>query len=152
MKNIRTIMAYSWAALGVPLILATFLGMPTWAKLLVDTTGLKVAPKFSGGEIVHTIEHDGYSTLIHKPSFDGLLRPCKEGFVQIDWKSIAGLFPERISEIIDYDQNGSVDFFVEIQTQTNQVTFKALDSPVIAPDPLISVPSGKILRVRLRMP
>ncbi|NLH17472.1 MAG: hypothetical protein GX455_12925 [Phycisphaerae bacterium] len=152
MKNIRMIMAYSWAVLAVPLILATFLGMPTWARFLVDTTGLKVAPKFSGGEVIRTIEYQGYSTRIHEPSFDGLFGPCKQGFVQIDWKANAGSFPETISEMIDYDQNGTVDFSVVIQTQTDQVTLKALDSPVIAPEPLISIPDMKILRIRLRNP
>jgi len=150
MKTTRMIFAYSWAVLGVPLILTTFMGMPTWARLLVDTTGLKVAPKFSGGEIVRTIEHDGYSTIIHEPSFDGLLRPCKQGFVQIDWKATSGSLPETIVESVDYNQDGSPDFSIKIRTQTNQFEFTTHNPAVLgAGEKIIPIPNGKILRVHL---
>lgn len=150
MKTVRTILAYSWAFLAVPLILVTFTGMPTLAKRLVDTTGLKVAPKFSGGEVIKTIQHDGYSTIIHEPSFDGLFRPCKEGFVQIDWKSPKGPLPATIAESIDYNQDGVADFSVQIQTQTDQITFKADNPAVIAAEKIIAILNGKVLRVRLK--
>ncbi len=150
MKNIRTIVAYGWAVLGVPLILATFMGMDTWARLLVNSTGLKVAPKFSGGEVVKAIDHDGYVTFLHEPSFDGLFGPCKRGFVQIDWKSADKPLPEILCESIDYDRNGSVDFTVEIQTQSSQLIFKAIDPSITSPDPLISIPHGMVLRVGLK--
>ncbi len=150
MKTVRTIFAYSWAVLGVPLILTTFFGMETWARKLVETTGLKVAPKFSGGEVVRTIEHDGFTTSIHEPSFDGLLRPCLEGFVQIDWKSAKGPLPETISESIDYNQDGSPDFSIKISTQTNQFEFTAHNPAVIAAEKIIAIPNGKVLRVRLK--
>jgi hypothetical protein len=150
MKTVRTIFAYSWAILGVPLILVIFMGMPTLAKMLVDNTDLKVAPKFSGGEIVRTIEHDGYSTIIHEPSFDGLFRPCKQGFVQIDWKATSGSLPETISESVDYNQDGSPDFSIKIRTQTNQFEFAAHNPAVLAAgDRIIPIPNGKILRVHL---
>lgn len=152
MKIMRAIVAYSWAVLGVPLILATFMGMPNWARYLVDTTGLKVAPKFSGGEVVRTIEHNGFATSIHEPSFDGLFRPCKQGFVQIDWKSTSGPLPATISESIDYNRDGAADFSVEIQTQTNQLVFKSDNPAVIAAEKIITIPNGKILRVHLLNP
>jgi hypothetical protein len=150
MKTMRTLFAYTWAAVGVPLILVIFMGMPTLAKMLVDNTDLKVAPKFSGGEIVRTIEHDGYSTIIHEPSFDGLFRPCKQGFVQIDWKATSGSLPETISESVDYNQDGSPDFSIKIRTQTNQFEFAAHNPAVLAAgDRIIQIHNGKILRVHL---
>lgn len=150
MKIMRTILAYSWAVLGVPLILTTFFGMETWARKLVETTGLKVAPKFSGGEVIGTIDHDGYSTIIHEPSFDGLFGPCKQGFVQIDWKSTDRPLPEIISESIDYNQDGAADFSIQIRTQTNQFEFTARNPAVLgAGEKIIPIPNGKILRVHL---
>jgi hypothetical protein len=148
-KIVRTVLAYSWAALAVPLILLTFIGMPTLAEKLVKTTGLKVAPKFSGGEVARTIEHEGYSTVIHEPSFDGLLRPCEEGFVQIDWKATSGSLPETIVESVDYNLDGSPDFSIKIRTQTNQFEFTAHNPFLAAGDRIIPIPNGKVLRVHL---
>ena len=50
MMRLRAIAGYTWAVLTIPLVLATFVGMNFWAKSLVNATGLKISPWFTGGE------------------------------------------------------------------------------------------------------
>ena len=86
MSRIKAYLAYSWAALAVPLVLVTFMGMQPLAGKLVAVTGLRVHPIYTGGEIARTIDHGQYQTLIHRPVFDGLIGQRNTGFVQIKWQ------------------------------------------------------------------
>jgi hypothetical protein len=120
MSKLKSILGYIVAALGVPIVLTTLMGMGFWAETLVAVTGLKVSPWFSGGEVAYTVDHDQYETRIHAPVFQALIGERKEGFVQVDWAPSAAL-PVTIHEEIDYDQDGVADFGVEFDTQTQQV-------------------------------
>ena len=73
MQKMRAIAGYTWAALTIPLVLATFVGLNFWAKSLVNATGLKISPWFTGGEVQKTVDHGCYRTSIHRPVFDGLV-------------------------------------------------------------------------------
>ncbi len=107
------------AALGLPIVLAIFFGMSDFAKLFVSATGLVVSPWFSGGEVVATVDHDGYETRIHQTVFQALIGERKEGFVQVDWAPIDAL-PGTIDEEIDYDNDGNADFRIELDTEARQ--------------------------------
>lgn len=132
MEKVKTISGYMWASLGVPVILAMFFGMDAWVQQLFVNTGFHVSARWSGGEVVKTIPHGQlYQTHIHRPVFDGFLWEKNQGFVQIDWKSTQGL-PERIEEEIDFDQDGSNDFQIILNTQTNEATLTPFDSRIIS--------------------
>lgn len=132
MKKAKTILGYTWASLGVPVILAMFFGMNVWVQQLFVNTGFHVSARWSGGEVVKTIPHgQNYQTDIHRPVFDGFLWEKNQGFVQIDWKSTQEL-PERIEEKIDFDQDGSNDFQIILNTQTNEATLTPVDSRIIS--------------------
>src|SRR5208282_934270 len=73
MSTVRKFLGYSWAVLTIPLVLVLFFGLNSWAKLLAQSTGVRVSPWMTGGEIVRTLPHEGYETRIHRPVFDGLL-------------------------------------------------------------------------------
>lgn len=121
--RLRTFFGYTVAVLAIIVTLSTFLGMKFFSHKLIDVTGLKISPWFSGGEIVRTIDHGGsYQTLQHRAVFDALIGQRSEGFVQLDFLPLNSL-PETISEDIDFDLDGAVDFHVEYNVPTNTAKF-----------------------------
>ncbi len=150
MKRLRKFLAYGWALMAVPIILMTFIGMNSWAKKLVGFTGLKVSPLFTGGEIVQTIGHEGYETLIHRPVFDGLLCERKNGFIQIGWKATGDRLPESIDELIDFDIDGKDDFQIKLNTITNQVQLEAYSPEVVTLGEILILENERIVRVSLK--
>jgi hypothetical protein len=152
-QKLRSGIAYTWAALCLVVILATFMGMGFWERTLAKGTGIHVSARFSGGEVVQTFDHGLYRTLRHRPVFDGLLRERGEGFVQIDWVPLEKQsLPSTIKEILDIDGDGRIDLSVEVDTSAGKVQLVRNAPWVIGPEPLISVDSEKILRVRLKNP
>jgi hypothetical protein len=152
MKRTQAILGYCWAILMLPILLAVFVGMPFWAKLLAHTTGVKISPRFSGGEIVRTQRHDGYETRVHRPVFDGLVCERARGFVQVDWmrREPQGELPPQIDETIDFDGNGLADFRVQLNTRSHTVTIVPLSTNVLGLDRDYHLAQGEIVRVQLR--
>jgi hypothetical protein len=150
MKLIRKFLAYGWAMAAVPILLATFIGMNVWAKKLVDFTGLKVSPLYTGGEVAQTIKHEGYETLIHQPVFDGLLCERKNGFVQIGWKTGGDKLPELIDEAIDFDGDGKNDFRIRLNTTTNTGQLESYSSGVVSLGEVLVLKNERIVRVSLK--
>ena len=151
MKRLRSILGYSWAALALPIVLATFFGMPGWAKALVGGTGLHVSPLYTGGEIRRTVRHEGYETRIHRPVFDGLLRERSKGFVQVDWAAdSSAVLPDAIDETIDVEGDGAGDFRVLLDTRTDQATVQPLAPRVLGLERVYRLTQERTVRVRLR--
>ena len=152
MSTVRKILGYSWAVLTIPLVLVLFFGLNSWAKLLAQSTGVRVSPWMTGGEIVRTLPHEGYETRIHRPVFDGLLGPRARGFVQVDWVAVppATTLPVRIGEQIDYDYNGVMDFEVELDSKANQAALKPLQPDVLGCERVMLLKNGRVLRVDLK--
>ena len=152
MNGVRKFLGYSWAVLTIPLVLALFFGLNSWAKLLAQSTGVRVSPWMTGGDIVRTLPHEGYETRIHRPVFDGLLGPRARGFVQVDWVAVppATTLPERIGEQIDYDQDGVVDFAVELDSKGNHAALKPLQPGVLSCERVMILKNGRVLRVDLK--
>ena len=152
MATVRKILGYSWAVLAIPLVLVLFFGLNSWAKLLAQSTGVRVSPWMTGGEIVRTLPHDGYETRIHRPVFDGLLGPRARGFVQVDWVVVppATTLPERIGEQIDYDHDGVVDFAIELDLKANHAALKPLQPEVLGCERVMLLKNGRVLRVDLK--
>ncbi len=150
MSKIKAIFGYTLAALGLPIALATFMGMSDWANLLVSTTGLTVSPWFSGGEVAATVDHDGYETRIHQTVFQALIGERDEGFVQVDWTPIDAL-PATIDEEIDFDNDGSADFRVELDTRARQAQITPYSQQVLFLEGVYQVREEAVaIRVRLK--
>jgi len=114
MQTLKKIAAYTLAVLATPLVLATFIGMQYWAGSLARITGVQVSAWYTGGEVVRTVARDGgYQIRIHRPVFDGFLWDRSEGFVQIDWAPPESV-PALIRDDIDFDNDGSKDFRLEL--------------------------------------
>ena len=150
MSRFAKYVAYAWAFLAGPIVLATFMGMPSFTGKLVAITGLHVHPIYTGGEVAQTIDHGHYQTLVHRPVFDGLIRERDTGFVQIRWQAKDANLPERIDEQIDFDGDGTADVRVQLNTITDTTTLDPLDSRVLAAHDVIRVQNSRILRVDLR--
>jgi hypothetical protein len=152
MSRIKTFLAYSWAFLAAPLVLATFMGMDSFAGKLVAVTGLHVHPIYTGGEIARTIDHGSYQTLIHEPVFDGLIGRRKHGFVQIEWQPKDANLPERIDEPIDFDADGPGEFAIHLDTKTNDAGIKPLDRCVLSLGEVLTIGNARMVRVNLKAP
>ena len=152
MQRTKSFLGYAWAALALPIVLGTFLGMPHWAKLLATSTGIKVSPRFSGGEIVHTNLHEVYETRIHRPVFDGLISERPQGFVQVDWmqRDHQAKLPLEIEETIDYDANGIPDFYAHIDTRRAVITIKPMAENILGLARSYFLENGAVARVELR--
>ena len=149
MSRIRSYLAYSWALLAAPIVLGTFMGMPRLAAGLVAFTGLHVHPEYTGGEVVQTIDHPQYRTIVHRAVFDGLIGQRQAGFVQIEWQPKDANLPDVIDEPIDFDQDGKADLRVHWDAGTDGVRLDLLDSRVRSVGEVIQVGKGRVIRVNL---
>jgi hypothetical protein len=152
MNTVRKIFGYSWAVLATPLVLAMFFGHDICPKLLARYTGIRISPWMTGGEIARTVQHEDYQTRIHRPVFDGLIGQRAKGFVQVDWVAVSPTttLPERITEQVDYDQDGVADFSVELDSKANKATLKPLEANVLGCERVLLLKNGRVLRIDLR--
>jgi hypothetical protein len=152
-QKLKSGLGYSWAVLCLVAILATFLGLGFWERTLARETGIHVSPRFTGGEVRHTIDHGLYRTVLHRLVFDGLVSDRSEGFVQIDWMPRENQpLPTVIMEDLDIDGDASVDLTVRVDTIAGTAQLMRKEAWVLDPETLISAGSERILRVRLRNP
>jgi hypothetical protein len=131
MNRKKSIAGYIWASAALAMMLFLMFGSGLWQDILFTKTGVKVSARFTGGEIQNTIFHPFYATQIHQPVFDGFFGDSNKGFVLVDWVTETA-FPQTISENIDYDNDGSTDFVVSLDTVENTVEMQALNSKVIS--------------------
>jgi len=152
MSRIKTFLAYSWAFLAAPLVLATFMGMDSFAGKLVAVTGLHVHPIYTGGAIAQTVDHGSYRTLIHEPVFDGLIGRRNHGFIQIEWQPKDANLPEQIDESIDFNEDGTSEFALCLHTKTNAADLRPLDDSVLSLREVLTVGNARVARVNLKAP
>ena len=149
MQRLRTIMSYTLALLATPLVMATFIGLGHWSKSLVAATGIRIYPRISGGEVVRMLDHLGYQTELHRAVFDGFLWDEKTGFVQIDWiPSLTA--PRNIVEEIDYNQDGQMDFRIQLDTQTLEAKLVGYNSHVLNLGAVYKLKKGYAVRIKLQ--
>lgn len=149
MKKIKSFLGYTYAFLCVPIILLGFISMDFWGNSMVSLTGVTINPRLSGGEVVNTISHNEYNTLIHRAVFDGLLSERKDGFVQIDWTPLNSL-PEKVEEEIDYDSDGKKDFKVVLDTKNCSGEIEAYDSKVVSLEGCYKLKDAIAVRIVLK--
>ena len=158
MKRLQSILGYTWAAVALPLLIATFFGMNLWAGGLAAATGVTISPRFTGGPVVRTVDHGTYRTLIHRPVFDALIGQRKTGFVQVDFVGAADSLgatatkslPSEIREEVDFDGDGTADFRVDATIATAKATITVLNPRVLGLEEVLKLEKGLGIRVRLR--
>lgn len=150
MNRLKSILGYIWAIMAIPIVLVTFINNGFLAKGLAETTGIEVSPWFTGGDITGTQIHEEYRTEIHQPVFDWLLGERDEGFVQVDWVPREEKLPPVIREAIDYNNDGSIDFSIVLNTHTNEASFKPNSDKIISVQSVLNVDNKKVVRIRLK--
>ncbi len=151
MKTMLSIIGYSWAVICLLLVPVTFIGNGSFANLLAKQSFMKVNARYSGGDIDHSLTKKDYKVEIYKPVFTALIGESSEGFVQVKWV-VDKVLPPAICDTIDFDNNGSPDFSVNIDTKTGKTEFKALDKNVLGLNVSSLVKSSWLVRVNLKNP
>jgi hypothetical protein len=151
MRKLKTFLGYAVAALGVPIILVTLMGMQFWTETFVSVTGVTISPWFTGDKVAHTVDHDGYHTDIHQPVFDALIGERRKGFVQIDWGPLHAL-PARVDEEIDVDGDGQADLRIEVDTESKQAILTPYAAWVLDLEDVYSLEDTLTVRVLLENP
>ena len=149
MKKLLSILGYTWAATALIITLATFLGNTYFSRTLAAATGVSVNPRFSGGDIMKTVDHGNYRTSLHRPVFDYLIGQTQEGFIQINWDPAAGL-PPVIQEGFDYNGDGKEDFVVTMNTATGQTTLAKSNPAVLGNAKSYRLRDGWAVRITLK--
>jgi len=110
MSKVISCLAYIAALLCIIVAVATFIGNGFFAEKIVDLTGIRVSPVFSGGDVKQTLMLKGYEVKIHEPVFQGLFSSRKNGFVQVDF--VGDEIPSTIVAEVDYDNDGKKDLLL----------------------------------------
>ncbi|MDD3169076.1 MAG: hypothetical protein PHC91_06385 [Eubacteriales bacterium] len=129
--SMKSTLGYTWAVMGIPIMLVLIMGMDFWMNIFFIDSGVKYSERITGGEVKTVRDYGDYSAQIHEPVFEGLFKDTKSGFVQLDWISEKAL-PGRITEEVDYDGDGSVDFKLELNTAENTAQLFPYNSEVKA--------------------
>lgn len=148
MKKLIPIFAYTWAFFCVLLIPITFVGNYQFASLLAKMPFMKVNPVFTGGEIDRTIEKDSLKIIINKPVFEALIGKSSKGFVQIKFSGNNQL-PNIIKQEIDFNNDGSSDFILNINTISNITKLEPLSKNIKGLIISSKVKKDWIVRVRI---
>lgn len=150
---IKSSLGYTWAALCLIIVLATFIGLNFWSRTLAFETGIQVSPRLTGGEVRLSVDHGQYHTKLHRLVFDGLLGERSDGFVQIDWVPKENqTLPARIEEEFDIDGDGTSEFSIRLDTLAAKADLFNKKPWVLSAESVIRVDAEQIVRVRLRNP
>jgi hypothetical protein len=149
--KIKSWLAHTWAALATPIVLATFIGIPFFSRILAEGTGIQVSPWFTGGEVMREIAHEGYRTVLRRPVFDGLIGQRSLGFIQVEWLPEEGAaLPDVVEEGIDIDDDGKEELTVRLDTQANRATIDAHSPRVLGLERIYTLQRERVIRVKLR--
>ncbi len=148
MNRLTKVTGYTLAALMVPLVLASLMGMDFWGHKLVSITGISISPWYTGSEVVRKIDHGKYETRIHRPVFDGLLWQTRQGFVQVDWAPLQSI-PSSIDEAVDCDGDGIMDFRVELDVPANTARVTPLNKRSATLEGIYQLKDAHSVRVTL---
>jgi hypothetical protein len=147
--KLKSFFGYFIAALMVPVVFITLMGMMPLAEGLVKASGVVISPWFTGGEIARSLTHGTYETLIHRPVFDGLIGQRKSGFVQVVWTP-ASLLPETIVEDIDFNGDGQADFQVTLHSGNKTAAWKPYSDLAYGMEGPYAIGDGLGVRINLK--
>lgn len=149
MKRLQSILGYIIALLMVPLVMAIFGGEEVWKTKLVQATGLTVTPWFTGGPIERVVPKEGYQIQVHRRVVDGLFRPRRRGFVQVDWRSYEKL-PMVVNDPIDLDNDQKIDLWVHGDTRKETVRITVLNPDVLGVREVLKLKDAWAVRINIR--
>jgi hypothetical protein len=132
MQRLRSILGYSGAALTMTLAVLTPFFLYGWFQKGIGGLGLRIDPVYSGGEVSHVIQRDGYRIVVNRPVYKKSPLQRVGSFVQVTWTPAAGL-PARVADDVDLDGDGKPDLRVQFDVPKNQAS--ELEADVTRPQP-----------------
>ena len=87
----------------------------------VKALDLKIAPRFSGGEVAFVIDRGRYQIKVYHPVYPALVGEGTKGFVQLVWQPSSAL-PSEVDDALDLDRDGNVDCEISIFNPTGKGT------------------------------
>ena len=115
-KKLGSILGNSGAVLTLALAALTPFLLYGWFQSAIGAAHLRIDPTYSGGDISHVIEREGYRIVVNRPVPRRSALQSIGPFVQITWTP-ADRLPARVSEQVDIDGDGTPDVLVSIDTQ-----------------------------------
>lgn len=115
MKRVRAFLGYTGAAVTVALALLSPFLLLGWFQDGIAAMRLRINPVYSGGELSHTIQRDGYRIAVNRPVWRRSPLQRIDSFVQLTFSPAARL-PAQLSEAVDLDGDGTPDVVVRIDT------------------------------------
>ena len=152
MAKLKPVLGYTMAVFSCLISVAILPAIMFLSEPLIAVTGLTLAPNYSGGEVVQTIDHGAYQTSVHRMVFDDtLIGERKKGFIQVDWGPLEGL-PARIDEEVDADGDGQADFSVQVDTANRETALTPFAAWVLELEGTHRLDDALMIRVHLRNP
>jgi hypothetical protein len=148
-SKIKSVLGYMVAALMLPAVVVTLIGMGSLAETLVGITGMVISPWYTGGEVARTIQHEGYETRIHRPVFDAIIGERREGFMQVVWTPKSAL-PETLIEDIDINEDGQPDFQVTLHPKTKTAEWRPYGDQAYGMEGPYEIGEGMGVRIKLK--
>jgi hypothetical protein len=110
MTRLGSILGYSAAALTLAFAAAVpFLLDPV--ERAIGTTGLRIDPIYSGGDVARVIDRGAYRIEVHRPVHRRWPTQHIDPFVQMVWTP-ADRLPARVADDVDVDGDGVPDLLV----------------------------------------
>ena len=116
MKRLRSILGNTGATVTVALAVLTPFLLIGWFQSAIGSAHLRIDPTYSGGELSHVIQREGYRIVVNRPVPRRSPLQRVDPFVQITWTP-ANRLPAHVSEQVDVDGDGTPDVLVGIDTQ-----------------------------------
>ena len=149
MNKLKVFFGYLWAVSAFAVLLATFFGNSYFSRVLASGTGVKVSPRYSGGDIIRTIDHGTYQTHIHRPVFDGLIGERRDGFIQISWEPLVGL-PIVVKDEVSLSADNKKDFLIILDTRSGKAALQSFNTSVLSIEKIYKLQNGWSVRISLR--
>jgi hypothetical protein len=146
MKKIKLIAGISWAFAGMIAIILLFPSLTGLSVSFSKLPFMKLNPRYTGGEVTTMIAESACTLEIRKPVFNGFFGERNTGFVQVDWR---GTLPEILNDTIDYDKDGTSDFFISVNRSESKSNLVALKTNV--KNVAISTPTSYGWAVRVNL-
>lgn len=111
MTRLRSVLGYTGAILTLLAAILTPFVLLGWFQQAIGSAGLRIHPMYSGGEVVHVIQREGYSIRVNQPVLREKPTERFEPFVQLAWTPAKNL-PAHVADEVDLDADGQTDLLV----------------------------------------
>jgi len=126
MKKLRSLLGHAGAVATLAVALISPFLLYGWFQKLIASSGVRIHPTFTGGEVARTIDRGSYRIAVYRPVGRGTPMQRVDPFIQMAWTPAASL-PAAVSDEIDLDGDGAADVRVAFRTAAMDVDVTSLN-------------------------